>query len=195
MNKSKQAFKEAIELLREAELEPEQIEALATVERFPGELRRQIAELKAELKQSQELGAASERKVVELQHGEQIRAHLEEKLRVSESRARLLESRVRNLESQIPQAIPLNDDAWTAVSPLSKQCQRIFNTAFAAWETRKAEAALFLYSVELMLKVCRVMADQDSSDPRLEQDLLTACQDHFDRFVPGRYSWKRRNVL
>ncbi|MCE9553838.1 MAG: hypothetical protein K8T91_10760 [Planctomycetes bacterium] len=83
MNKDKQSFKSAVELLREGELEPEQIEALATIERYPGELRRQNAELKAELDRLQKLVAA-ERNISDRQQAELIKTQLEEKLRVSD---------------------------------------------------------------------------------------------------------------
>ena len=101
MNKDKQAFRAAIHLLKEGELAPEQMEALATVERFPGKLRRQIAELKIQLEHVQHVVAA-EWKLGDRQQVELIKSRLEEKLRASENRARLLESRVRILEAQSP---------------------------------------------------------------------------------------------
>ncbi|MCE9552612.1 MAG: hypothetical protein K8T91_04440, partial [Planctomycetes bacterium] len=135
MNKEKQAFKTAVELLREAELEPEQVEALATVERYPGELRRQNAELKTEVDRLQKLVAA-ERNISDRQQAEIIKTQLEEKLRVSDSYARILEGRVRTLESQVPQFIPLTDDVWKAMVSLAEQCERTFNKAFVGWELK-----------------------------------------------------------
>lgn len=189
MNKDKQVFRTAVELLREAELAPEQVEALATIERYPGELRRQNAELKAEVDRLQKLVAA-ERNISDRQQAEQIKSQLEEKLRIAESHTRILEGRVRNLEAQLPQSIPLTDDLWKAMISLAKQCQRIFDKAFIGWEIKKAESVLLQYAVMLTLRTCQMLADQDKTDGQLEKDLMTACKNHFDRLAPGRFSWK-----
>lgn len=191
MNKDKQVFKTAVELLREVELEPKQVEALATVERYPGELRRQNAELKTEVDRLQKLVIA-ERNIGDRQQAEQIKSRLEEKLRVSESQARLLESRIRTLEEQIPQSIPQTDDVWKAMISVSKQCQCIYDKAFIDWERHKADGVLLQYSLVLMLRVCQVMAEEDKTDDQLEHELMTVCQNHFDRIAPGRFAWKPR---
>lgn len=193
MKKDKQQFRTAVDLLREANLDPDQTEALAVVERYPGELRRQIAALSLDLDYFKRLHAADENNLVELQKAEQTRLHLEEKIRVLESRINILQHRVGTLEEGVPQPLAPSLEPHEAVRPIAKYCNPVFSEALLQWPKDKGAAAMFFFAIALIRRACPVMAGQVRMDNQLEEELIGVCSRHLERLAPGKFTWMRKS--
>lgn len=190
MSKDKDAFKRAMAELQNAVLDDDQRDALAVVERYSGELRRQAAELKAEASRLERSLAAAEEKIVGLQKFAQENAVLEDRLRASDNRVEALESQVLMLRRQVPEAVPESTETRQAVSILTRRTQRVMGETLKGWDVEKANETAFHFASLLMLMVCQYMAKQNETDTLLEKELVMACQRYFDRVAPGQFTWK-----
>lgn len=189
MSKDKDAFKRAMAELHEAELDADQRDALAMVDRYSGELRRQAAELKAEVTRLQGSLAAAEEKIVGQQKFAQENAVLEDRLRAADNRVEMLEAQVLTLRRQVPEAIPETTETRQAVNVLTRHTLRVMGDSLKGWENEKANETTFHFASLMMLMVCQYMAKQNETDADLEKDLVMACHRFFDRVAPGQFTW------
>lgn len=189
MNKDKDTFKKAMAELHKASLDEGQREALVVVERYSGELRRQAAELKAEVSRLQGSLVAAEEKNVGLQKFAQENAVLEDRRRSADNRVETLEAQVLTLRRQLPEAIPETTETRQAVQVLTRHTLRVMGDSLKGWENEKANETAFHFASLMMLMVCQYMAKQNETDADLEKDLVMACQRFFDRVAPGQFTW------
>ncbi len=189
MSKDKDAFKRAMAELHEAELDADQREALAVVERYSGELRRQAAELKAEVPRLQGSLAAAEEKIVGLQKVAQENAGLEERLRASGERVEMLEAQATKLRQKLPDLIPKATEVLQAASMLTTNATRMFDYTLEGWDRTKTTEIAFYFALLMMNRACQFMANRNEKDTDLEKDLAAACQKYFERVAPGQFTW------
>lgn len=163
MNKDKKQFRAAIYLLREANLDPGQTEALAMVERYPGDLRRHIAVLTVELDHAQHLQTAEKENLVKLQKAQQATLRLEEKNRAIEGRVALLLNRIGALGEGTPQPIETSAEPYEAVVPIAKHCDRVFRGTLENCPQDKVFAALIHYATVWICREWPGMAGRTAS--------------------------------
>jgi len=137
MTKDKDAFKQAMAELHKVSLNQDQREALAVVERYAGELRRQAAELKAEATRMQGSLVAAEAQSAGHQMAAQEMASLGERLRAATSRVEMLEAQVFAMRGQLPVAIPETTQTRQAVHMLTSHTLRVMGDMLRGWGSRR----------------------------------------------------------
>ncbi len=187
MSKDKDAFKRAMTELHKEVLDADQRDALAVVERYSGELRRQAAELKAEVTRLQGSLAAAEEKIVGLQKFAEEAPPLEERLRAANNRVEILEAQVLVMRGRLLEAIPDTTETRQVSQTLTNHTLRVMADALKGWETNKANEAAYNFASSLLLSVCQHMGGQNKVDKQLNDDIFTACHRFLHRMAPGRF--------
>lgn len=187
MTKDKDAFKKAMAELHDSALDNDQLSALAVVDRFTGELRRQAAELKAEVTRLHGSLAAADEKIVGLQKVAQDMPPLEERLRAADKHVGTLEAQVLAMRGKLLEAFPETTATGEAAQMLTRHTLRVMEDAFKGWKIPKAHETAYQFTLLLMLAVCQYMTGQDKTDKQLEDEVFAACHRFFHRVAPGRF--------
>lgn len=188
MSKDKDAFKRAMTALHEAVLDDDQRDALAIVDRYAGELRRQAAELKTEVSRLQGSLAAAEEKISGLKRFAEEAPTLEERLRAANIRIEVLEAQVLAMHGKLLEGIPETTETRQAAQILTRHTLRVLEDALRGWKPHKAHETAHHFAMLLMLMVCQYVTGQKQIDKELEDDMFAACHRFFHRVAPGRFS-------
>jgi hypothetical protein len=174
--------------LHKGALDADQREALATVDRYSGDLRRQSAELKAEVTRLRGSLAAAEETIAKLQKVAQEVAPLEERLGAADNYVETLEAQVLAMHGQLLETIPESTDTRQAAQMLTKHTLGVMAEAFRGLTIPKTHEVAHHFALLLMLMVCQHVTGQDKIDKQLEDDIFSACHRFFHRVAPGRFT-------